>query len=606
MDAIEISGRPTFSGTLPDLRLEGLYPPNVAKAFILRTCQFQSYDDDPCPRAFYFGWSGSRCRKGIMPNRYLDRVVLLLVILTRTSLIPAQVKVTTYHNDNRRTGQNLQETILTTSNVNATKFGKLFSQPLDGFTYAQPLYVSNVVIPNQGTHNVVYVATMNDSVYAFDADNNTGSNSQPLWKVNFTNPAQGVTTVPTSDLHCVDPVTTQVGIMSTPVIDTITGTLYVVARTLESGTYYHRLHALDIATGEERFGGPVAIQATASGEGAGSIEGKITFNPLLQNQRSALLLQNGLIYIAWGSLCDYGQYHGWIMTYNATTLAKTAVWVTTPNGSKAGVWQAGNGPAAGDYNDVFVSVGNGTYDVNTGGTDYGQSVLRLGPPAGGMLSVKDYFTPYNVASYNTSDLDIGSSGLMLLPDQITGPHPHLLVQGDKKGNLYLINRNNMGHFNSSNNKQIVQFITAATPGMWSSPSWWNNNVYVGGSGDFLRAFSFNPTTGLLSPTSTSQTYLRYSYPGTTVSISSNGTSNGIVWALNNGQWAQGGGVASLHAYDATNLSKQLYTTVTNAARDNPGGGPIKFTVPTVANGKVYFTTQTNLAVYGLLGQPPVR
>jgi hypothetical protein len=545
-------------------------------------------------------------RKGIMPNRYFDRVALLLVILTRTSLIPAQVKVTTYHNDNGRTGQNLQETILTTSNVNATKFGKLFSQPLDGFTYAQPLYVSNVVIPNNTTHNVVYVATMNDSVYAFDADNNAGSNSQPLWKVNFTNPAQGVTTVPASDLHCVDPVTTQVGIMSTPVIDTMTDTLYVVARTLESGTYYHRLHALDITTGEEKVGGPVAIEATASGKGAGSIDGKITFSPLLQNQRSALLLRNGLIYIAWGSLCDYGQYRGWIMTYNATTLAKTAAWVTTPNGSKGGVWQAGNGLAAGDYNDVFVSVGNGTYDVNTGGTDYGQSVLRLGRPAGGTLPVKDYFTPYNVAAYNNSDLDVGSSGLMLLPDQITGPHPHLLVQGDKKGNLYLINRNNMGHFNSRNNNQIVQYITSATPGMWSSPAWWNNNVYVGGSGDFLRAFSFNPTTGFLSPTSTSQTYLRYSYPGTTVSTSSNGTSNGIVWALNNGQWAESGGVASLHAYDATNLARQLYTTVTNAPRDNPGGGPIKFTVPTVANGKVYFTTQTNLAAYGLLGQPPGR
>jgi len=532
----------------------------------------------------------------IMAYKAVVRGGVFAVVLAWAMAGLCQVNVLTYHNDNSRTGQNTSETILTTSNVNSTSFGKLFSQAIDSDAYAQPLYVSNVTI-NGAVHDVVYVATMNDSVYAFDANSNTGSNASPLWKVNFTDVAKGITTVPTSDLHCGDSIVS-VGIFSTPVIDTTSDTIYVVARTVENGTYYHRLHALDITTGAEKFGGPVVITATVAGTGAGSKGGEITFNSQLENQRAALLEQNGNIYIGFASLCDYGNYHGWLFAYNTSTLAQSAVWLTTADGSKGGIWGAGNGPAGDSSYNTFVPLGNGTFDANTGGKDYGQSVMKLGIPSAGAFPILDYFTPYNYSSYNSSDLDIGSAGMVLLPNQ-SGPYAHLLVQGDKAGNLFLINRDSMGHYNSGSNSQIVQYITAADTGMWGSPAWWNDYVYTGGSGDYIKAFSFNTTTGLLSTTPSSESGQKYSYPGVTVSISSNGTTNGIVWALNNSTYASTTGQGSLHAYKATNLATQLYTSKTNATRDNPGA-PVKYTVPTIANGKVYMTTQKDLVVYGLL------
>lgn len=523
----------------------------------------------------------------------------LIAVLGCASSTLTQVNVTTYHNDNSRRGHNLQETILTTSNVNSTEFGKLFSQSVDGYSYSQPLYVPNVSIPGQGTHNVVYVTTMNDSVYAFDAESNSGSNASPLWKVNFTNPSKRITTVPTSDLNCYTTITDQVGIMSTPVIDTNSNTIYVLARTLESGSYYHRLHALDLSSGAEKFGGPIEIQATVSGTGSGSQGGKVSFHGRLEAQRSALLLQNGLVYIGWASLCDYGNYHGWLMAYDAQTLTQTAVWLTTPNGKDGGIWQSGNGVAGDSSYNTFIATGNGTFDVNTGGSDYGQSVVKVSPPLKGELPILDYFTPCNAKTYDETDLDIGSSGLTLLPDQTSGPYPHLLVQGDKAGNLYLINRDNMGHYNDDNNNQIVQHLVAPTKGMWSSPAWWNNYLYLGGQADAIQAFSFNPNTGLLSTTASSKTSFQFRYPGTTVSISSNGTSNGIVWALDNADYKNNTGNATLYAFKATDLASELYSSKTNSSRDNPGAA-IKFSVPTVVNGKVYIMTQKDLVVYGLL------
>ena len=533
-----------------------------------------------------------------MRSRYLARFVSLVFAVASALSSAAQVNVTTYHNDNSRTGQYVSETILTTANVNANTFGKLFSHSIDGYSYSQPLYISDVTMPNLGVHDVVYVATMNDSVYAFDADNNTGSNTKPLWTVNFTNPAKGITTPNTTQLNCTDPITTQVGIMSTPVIDPHSKTLYVVARTVENGVYFHRLHALDITTGAEKFGGPVVIQASVAGKGAGTKNGKVSFNPQLENQRSALLLQNGLVYISWSSLCDFSSYHGWVMAYNAQTLAQTAVWLTTPNGKQGGIWQAGNGVAGDSAFNTFIAIGNGTFDANTGGTDYGQSVVKVGPPSASKLPILDYFTPFNALIDNATDLDIGSAGLTLLPDQ-TGPVRHLLVQGDKAGDIFLINRDNMGHFNSIDNSQIVQYIAGANRGMWSSPAWWNNFVYIGGQANPIQAYSFNPTTGLLSTTPASKTAAVFGYPGTTVSISSNGTSNGIVWALNNSTYKSPTGQANLVAYQATNLARQLYSSRTKATRDNPGAA-VKMTVPTIANGRVYITTQKNLVVYGLL------
>jgi hypothetical protein len=534
-----------------------------------------------------------------MSIRRFARVALSTAVFGWAGFCAAQIYVTTYHNDNARTGQNLQETILTTSNVNSNTFGRLFTQPLDGYSYGQPLYVPGVVIAGSGRHNVIYVTTMNDSVYALDADSNKGPNAQPLWKVNFTDPAKGITTVPRNDVHCTDPVTAEVGIMSTPVIDVSSNTIYVLARTLESGLYFQRLHALDITSGAEKFGGPVAIKLAISGTGAGAKNGKIAFDPRLESQRSALLLQNGLVYIAWSSLCDYGAYHGWLMAFSAKTLALAAAWMPTPNGSGGGIWQSGDGPAGDSSFNTFTSIGNGTFDANSSGLDYGESVVRLAPPAGSTFAVTDYFTPYNYDSYNSNDLDIAATGLVLLPDQTAGPVAHLLVQGDKNGDLFVINRDNMGHFNSGSNSQIVQYLPKVSNALWSSPSWWNNFVYVSGLAEPVKAFAFNPSTGLLSTAPVSTTKPNYPYPGATVSISSNQNTNGIVWAMNNAKWETTNGPSRLDAYDATNLATKLYSSNAHLTRDDPGP-PIKFAVPTIANGKVYVATQAGLAVFGLL------
>lgn len=526
----------------------------------------------------------------------------LCVALTVGSF--AQVSVPTYHNNKQRTGSNILETTLTPSNVNPAQFGKLFSQAVDGFVYAQPLYVSNVNVAGLGIHNVVYVATMNDSVYAFDADSKTGSNAKPLWHVSFVDPENGSTPVGPTDVTCTDLISTRIGILSTPVIDTVGGTLYVLARTKESGQFYQRLHALDITSGAEKFGGPVAIQASVSGTGAGAVAGKISFNPKIENQRSALLLQNGMVYIAWGSHCDSGPYHGWVMGYDSQALVQRVVWLTTPSGVDGAIWESGSGPAA-DATSTYIAVANGTFDANTGGNNYGQSIVKLGPPAAGKIAVTDYFTPYNGPDLNTGDWDIGSGGAMLLPDQPNGPHLHLLVQGDKKGDIFLVDRDNMGHYNSQDNSQIVQSLPGAVRGMWNSPTWWSNHVYLGGGGDTLKVFALNPIKGLLSDVPTSHTTNTFGYPGTTVSVSANISSNAIVWALDNSMFKSPNGQAVLYAYDATNLATELYDSSLNPVRDNPGPA-VKFTVPTVANGKVYVGTRTRLSVYGLLPTASAR
>ena len=533
------------------------------------------------------------------PSRLSLRVASLLWLCAMLSAYsPAQTSVLTYHNNRQRTGANILETTLTPSNVNSTSFGKLFSQPVDGFVHAQPLYVPNVSVPGLGIHNVLYVATMNDSVYAFDADSRAGSNSKPLWHVSFINPLLGITPVPAIDIACADLITAKVGIMSTPVIDTVGGTLYVVARTKESGEYVQRLHALDITTGAEKFGGPVLITATVPGTGTGSVNGVLTFDPKIQNQRAALLLQNGLVYVAWGSHCDQGSFHGWLMGYDYKQLVQRVVWLTTPNGTDGAIWESGSGPAA-DSTSIYIPVANGTFDANTGGSDYGQSLVKISAPNLGVLSVEDYFTPYNGPTLNKGDWDIGSGGAMLLNDQPLGPHLHLLVQGDKKGNIYLVDRDNMGQYNPLNNHQIVQTLPAATLGMWNSPAWWSNHIYFGGSGDTLKAFALNPVKGLIAPVPTSQTAKVFNYPGTTPSVSANQTSNAIVWALDNSLFKAPYGNAVLYAYDATNLATELYDSNQNLLRDNPGLA-VKFTVPTVANGKVYVGTRNRLSVYGLL------
>jgi hypothetical protein len=507
---------------------------------------------------------------------------------------PGQATVTTYHNDNARTGQNLNETILATSNVSTSTFGRLFSVPVDGFVYAQPLYLSNVSVSNLGTHNVVYVATENDSVYAFDADGIAGTNANPLWHVSFLN--SGATTLSTSDVSCTD-ITPQIGITSTPVIDSTSGTLYVVARTKENGSFVQRLHALDVTSGAEKFGGPVVIQASVPGSGTGSVNGTVSFDAQSQNQRAGLLLQNGMVYIAWGSLCDVSPYRGWVMAYGAQSLAQVAAVITTTTAVGGGIWEAGSGLAADEFFDVYFATGNGAFDANSGGSDYGNSIVKLGLPTSGGFPVADYFTPYNQSTFGSSDL--GSGGVLLLPDQAAGSaHPHLAVQAGKLGEIYLLDRDNMGHFNASNNSQIVQDIPGALPnGEWNLPAWWNNTLYFSGKSDPIRAFAFNPTTETFATIPSSVSTKVFGYPGTTPSLSANGTGAAILWAINSTTYASSA-PAALFAYDASNLAKQLYSTGQNGARDNPGPA-VKFTVPTVANGKVYVGTQTLLSVFGL-------
>lgn len=511
-------------------------------------------------------------------SRLATLLLCALSCVLAVSAGQAQVSVTTQHNDSQRTGQNLSETILTTSNVNVSSFGKLFAHAVLGQIYAQPLYLSGVSIAG-GTHNVVYVVTEEDVVYAFDADSNQGANSGPLWKASFANPEKGITPVPSSDEGCTD-LTPWIGITGTPVIDPTTNTLYVVANTKANGNYYQELHALDVTTGQEKFGGPVEIQGHV---------GSMTFNAQYQNQRPGLLLNNGMVYIAWASHCDYGPYTGWIMGYNAATLQRELIFPTNVDYNLGGIWMAGSGVAADTANNIYAATGNGNF---TGKLDFGDTILKMIPSAQ-TLSVEDYFTPYNQVYLKNYDVDLGSGGVLILPTQ-PGSNPDLLVESGKEGTIYLVNRDNMGKFNSSSNNNL-QTLYFAVGGMWSMPAYWNENVYFWGSGDVIKAFTL--TNGLFYSSPTSEGSTQIGFPGATPSISASGESNAIAWAIESD--AYGSGPAILHAYDATNLTTELYNSNQNATRDNPGIA-VKFTVPTVANGKVYVGEQGVVSVFGLL------
>jgi fibronectin type 3 domain-containing protein len=504
------------------------------------------------------------------------------------------VSVLTQHNDNARTGANLSETVLNTTNVNPTQFGLVGVKSVDGQIYAQPLYVPNVVIPGKGTHNVVYVATEHDSVYAFDADD---PNAQaPLWRVSFINPAAGVTTVSTADIACGD-ISPEVGITGTPVIDAAGGTLYVVAKTKETSGFKQRLHALDITTGAEKFGGPVVIQASVNGTGDGNDGGgHVPFDALRENQRAGLLLLNGVVYIGWASHCDIGPYHGWVMGYNATTLAQTSVYNADPNGGLSGIWQGGVGLAT-DGTSIYCTTGNGTFDANTGGQDYGESVLKLGTSGG--LTLTDWFTPFNFDALNITDDDVGAAGPMLIPGT------SLVLSGSKRGTMYLLNTTNLGHFHSGADSQIVQSWQASGHN-FGGTAWWASpagaRLYVWGMGGFAQAYAFNGAT--FNTTPVSQGTVGTGWPPSGISLSANGgtAGTGILW----GSVASGTGL--LCALDASNLANQLWNSEMNAARDD-AGSYAKHSTPTIANGRVYLNTFSNhLYIYGLLpagGRPNI-
>jgi uncharacterized protein (TIGR03437 family) len=493
--------------------------------------------------------------------------------------LAAQVSVLTYQYDPSRAGANLNETVLAPANVNVAQFGKLFSDAVDGYVYGQPLYVPNLNIPGKGIHNVVYIVTEHDSVYAFDAD----AGGPPLWHASFLN--TGVTTVPATDTGC-DQIVPEIGITSTPVIDPQTGTLYTVAMTKESGNYVHRLHALDILTGQERNGSPITIQATYPGTGEGG--GTLTFRAKAYKQRPGLLLLNGVVYTAWSSHCDIGTYHGWLIGYDAATLQQVSVFNNTPNGTEASFWAGGAAPAADAAGNIYVVSANGSFDYASGGPDLGEGFIKLSTAGG--LTVADYFAPFNYQSLNDGDTDTGSAGVALLPDAAgSAAHPHLMAGAGKEGRIYLIDRDNMGKLHAGSDSQIVQSIPQGIASLFGKPAYFNQAIYFCAAADNMKAFAISQAQMTKLPSTT--TALSFGFPGCVPTISANGTSNGILWML------ESRGV--LRAYDASNLAKELYDSSQNAGRDQLGGY-VKFSAPIVANGKVYAGTQNSLVVYGLL------
>ena len=525
------------------------------------------------------------------------------------------VSVLTQHNDNARTGQNTSETILNTTNVNVNQFGKLFTMPADGQVYAQPLYVPGVTI-NGSVHNVVILATENDSVYAYDAD----SSGAPLWRASMVDAAHGAgagemalnsaTTIGCSDLQPL------IGITSTPVIDPTSKTIYVEAKSTDGTNYFHRLHALDLLTGNEKTPGPVLIAATVSGTGDGSSNGQIVFNSnnnaLHQLNRPGLLLLNGTIYIAYASHCDASPWHGWLFAYDAATFTQKSVYVTTPNGGMGGFWMGGAGVAADASGNIFIASGNGDFDTtNVPATETGDTILKLGT-TNQILTQLDYFTPEDQLNLDNTDTDLGSGGVLLLPDQ-PGSFPHILVEAGKEGRIYVINRDQMTTNNSHycsgcpNDPEIIEESAIATVGvngfgLSNIAAYWNNTLYFWGVQDVLKSIPI--ANGLPDFTHITGSTPQIGFPGAGVSVSSNGTTSGsaIIWAIDSTQYGSPGpgpGPAVLYAYDATNILTMLYSSAQNATRD-AAGNAAKFAVPTVANGKVYVGTSTEVDVYGLL------
>lgn len=499
------------------------------------------------------------------------------------------VDMVTYHNDNTRTGQNLNETVLTLANVNSSQFGKLGLLPVDGKVDGQPLYLANLTVAGQ-RHNVVFVVTEHDSVYAFDAD----SGAQ-LWKVSLL----GAGETPSDDHGC-SQITPEIGITSTPVIDRQrgpNGVIYVVAMSKDaSGNYHQRLHALDVTTGAELFGGPTEIQASFPGTGDNSSGGKVIFSPGQYAERVGLLLLNGVVYTGWTSHCDQRPYTGWLIGYDAGTLAQAGVLNLTPNGNEGSIWMSGAGLAADNVGNIYFLDANGTFDTTLDANgfphgDFGNSFLKVSTSSG--LAVSDYFSPFNTVQESNADEDLGSGGALVLPDltDASGQVRHLAVGAGKDGHIYVVDRDAMGKFDPNGN-HIYQDITGALAnGVFSMPAYFSNMVYYGAVGDHIKAFALN--NARLATTPSSQTGNSFGYPGATPSISANGSANAILWAVENGS------TAVLHAYNALNLSQEIYDSNQAGSRDNFGPGN-KFITPTIVNGKVFVGTTNGVAIFGLL------
>ena len=509
--------------------------------------------------------------------------------------------VYTYHNDLARDGANTQEYALTTSDVATSTFGKLFSCPADGAIYGQPLWVANLTI-KEAQHNVVFAATEHDSLYAFDADANP---CVQLWTVSLIDTHHGAnsgeTTVPSGPTDFKvgqgnGDMAPEVGVTGTPVIDPSTNTLYVVSKSMNSSgtSFYQRLHAIDLTTGNEKFGGPENLTSIITFPGTGDGGSTVSFNARQENQRSALALVNGVVYVAWASHEDTLPFYGWVVGFNPSTLAVTSVLNVSPNVQYGGIWMGGAAPAADADNNLYLITGNADFDVTSGGNDYGDSFLQLS----GNLTISSYFTPSDQAADDAEDHDFGAGGAAVVLNLASGTLKHLVIGGGKDGTLYLLNGDNMGGLGDSNARQEFNigsdiFVTGA---------FWNNNFYIAGIDAPLLSYSFDSSTDLFNTVSSSQSSSSFGLRGATPSVSSTGSTNGIVWALDNSnyctRYSPACGPAVLHAYDATTLSSDLWNS--SMIPTDAAGNAVKFTVPTVANGKVYVGTRGNNTggVYG--------
>jgi hypothetical protein len=503
----------------------------------------------------------------------------------------ASAQVTTSQYDNQRTGAILHEKAMTPQNVDVRQFGKLGAFKVDGAVYAQPLFLPAVEIPGKGRHDVLFVATEHDSVYAFDA---TRPDEPPLWKVSFLDKSRGVQALSEDMVDCPF-IRPEVGITSTPVIDLKTGTLYVLVRTMiphkiGDDEYFQHLHALAITTGVEKFGGPKLISASVPGKGAGSEKGKVAFDPLRENPRAALTLANNSVYLTWASSCDVDPYHGWVMAYDPQTLAQKTVLNVNPDGREAGIWLGDTGPAADAEGNLFVPTGNGTFDAGSGGRDYGDSVLKLD---GASLAIRDYFTPHDQERISDADADVGSSGPTLLPDQ-PGPHRHLLLQPTKDSTIYVIDRDNMGKYHRDRD-DLIQIIHLPGAGV-GAMAYWNGHAFFAADDDYLRSYAIK--NGQLIPGVASTN--KFETSGVTPSISADGSKNAIVWALSTKTWnGSDNRAAVLYAFDATKLGRPVYTSEQNSQRDRAAHAT-RFAIPVVVNGRVYFAARGEVEVYGLL------
>lgn len=525
-------------------------------------------------------------------TRESTHLLFLACLLCFVTYAAFATDVVTYHNDNFRTGQNTEETILTHNNVNSSLFGKLFTIPVDGVIDAQPLYLSAVPIPNQGTHNVLYVVTENDTVYAFDADDGS-----KLWQASLL--GNGETP---SDSRSCPFISPQIGITATPVIDRTrgpNGAIYVVAMSKNSSAYFQRIHALDITTGQEQFGGPVVVKAKFPGNGDNSKDGYVIFDAKQYAERAGLVLVNGVIYTGWTSHCDFRPYTGWIIGYDANTLQRTSVLNVTPNGNEGAIWQSGAGMAADRPGNLYFLDANGTFDTTLDSNgfpilgNYGNAFMKVST-ANRKLKVADYFNMFNTVPESESDEDFGSGGALLLPpmQDASGKTRLLALGAGKDQNIYIVNRKNMGKFDTQKNNIYQELDGVLRGGLWSMPAYFNDNVYFGPQGNRLLHFRFKQARLSTSPVSQSTT--TFTYPGSTPSVSANGTSKGIVWAIEHSS------TSVLHAYTAGNLANELYNSNQAPGSRDHFGSASHFGTPTIVNGKVYVGTTNSVAVFGLL------